>query len=109
MNNCDSNSSQVELKQRLDSDTNGARIKSQPVILCGYWLLNEVVGWLRKVEKDWEVHCQGFIPAFGGETWENDKVRGLPLVQPIFELGKIVSLNYLGTMSWVEIYSWDKR
>ena len=68
------------MKQQFGSDidskvvSNAAKIESQSVI-CGYWLLNEVTGWLRKVEKNWEVHGQGIIPAFGGWTWENDKIQ----------------------------------
>jgi hypothetical protein len=75
--------------------SSAARIKSKPVIFCGYLLLNEVIGWLREVEKDWEVHSQGTIPGF---VWRyvGEHVPGLSLVQPSFELGIIMSLNYLG-------------
>jgi hypothetical protein len=62
-------------------------------------LLNEVVGWLCEVEKDWEVHGQGTIPAFVWRYVEKPHVPGLPLVQPSFELEIIVSLNYLGQCS----------
>jgi len=55
--------------------SNATRIKSQAVIFCGYWLLNEVLGDYVKWKRFGKCTVKALFPAFGGGIWENEKLQ----------------------------------